>query len=63
MNKLEVAKAVDIHGFLDRLEKVSTVQDYYKINHLTPAQRDAIAIKIASTLLEELAVLGLNIKR
>jgi len=63
LNKTEVAKAVDIHGFLDRLETFSNIQEYYKINHLTPEQRNQLAMKIASSLIDELGSLGLNVSK
>lgn len=61
MKVTDVAKAVDIHAFLDRLEETSDIATYYKINHLTPSQRDQIALAIARTLATELKSMGLRI--
>ncbi|MBU1105251.1 MAG: hypothetical protein KKB51_01185 [Candidatus Riflebacteria bacterium] len=61
MNYTDVAKAIDIHNFLDRLEESSCVQNYYRINHLTPQQRDSLAEKMAASLVSELESMGLNI--
>ena len=61
MKVTDVAKAVDIHGFLDRLEETSDIDSYYRINHLTPDQRDQIALTIARTLATELQSMGLRV--
>ncbi|GAB4271317.1 MAG: hypothetical protein Kow0029_08870 [Candidatus Rifleibacteriota bacterium] len=62
MNTMDIAKAIDIHNFLDRLEEVSDIQNYYRINHLSPDQRDLIARKIAESLTVELQAMGLKIE-
>ena len=61
MNRKDVAKAIDIHKFLDRLEESGNVQDYYVINHLTSDDRNKIALKIADSLMGELKDLGLRV--
>ncbi|HAE37324.1 MAG TPA: hypothetical protein DCG57_01660 [Candidatus Riflebacteria bacterium] len=61
MNHTDVAKAIDIHQFLDRLEESSSIQNYYRINHLTPQQRDLLAVRMAESLVTELESMGLHI--
>jgi hypothetical protein len=61
MNKSDIAKAIDIHNFLDRLEEASDIQNYYRINHLSPDQREKIAAKMAESLHHELVSMGLFI--
>jgi len=61
MNSSDIARAIDIHGFLDRLEKDSCIQNYYKINHLSRQQIDALAERMAESLVSELKAMGLSI--
>ncbi len=61
MNNADIVKAIDIHYFLDKLEHASDIQNYYRINHLSPMQREALAEKMAETLVQELSVMGLRI--
>lgn len=61
MNSTDIVRAIDIHGFLDRLEKNSCIQNYYRINHLSGAQIDALAERMAVSLLSELEAMGLSI--
>ncbi|KAF1082843.1 MAG: hypothetical protein GQF41_0610 [Candidatus Rifleibacterium amylolyticum] len=61
MNSSDVVKAIDIHRFLDRLEEGSTIQNYYRINHLTPQQRDRLAQRMAESLVVELESMGLHV--
>lgn len=63
MNSSDIAKAIDIHNFLDELEKSSDIQNYYRINHLTPSQREEIALNIARSLTRELSSMGLQIEK
>jgi len=62
MTPLDVAKSIDIHSILDNLEKVGTPNDYYKINHTTPGQREMIAHRIAQGVLNELKEIGIAIE-
>jgi hypothetical protein len=61
MKSKDIAKAIDIHNFLDRLEETSCVQNYYRINHLSPQQRDVIAQRMAESLVSELESMGFHI--
>ncbi|MFZ5950959.1 MAG: hypothetical protein ACOYXC_09660 [Candidatus Rifleibacteriota bacterium] len=61
MNNTDIARAIDIHRFLDKLEEASDIQNYYRINHLSPTQREQLAEKMAETLADELIRLGLKI--
>ncbi len=61
MNHTDVVKAIDIHHFLDRLEESSSIQNYYRINHLTPQQRELLAERMAESLVLELESMGLHI--
>ncbi len=61
MNSSDIVRAIDIHSFLDRLEQNSCIQNYYRINHLSPQQIDTLAERMASSLLTELEALGLTI--
>lgn len=61
MNSSDVAKAIDIHRFLDRLEEGNTIQNYYRINHLTPQQRERLALRMAESLVVELESMGLHV--
>lgn len=61
MNNSDIVKAIDIHYFLDKLEEASDIQNYYRINHLSPHQREALAEKMAETLAHELSSMGLRI--
>ncbi|GEM_PF-1224294 len=61
MNNTDIAKAIDIHHFLDKLEEASDIQNYYRINHLSPRQREQLAEKMAETLANELIRLGLKV--
>lgn len=63
MNPTDVVKAIDIHHFLDRLEEGSTIQNYYRINHLTPQQCNLLAQRMAESLVSELQSMGLSIDR
>lgn len=58
---MDIVNAIDIHKFFDRLEEASDVQNYYQINHLSPEQREKIALKMAETLTIELKSMGLHI--
>lgn len=62
MNSTDIVRAIDIHGFLDRLEQNSCIQDYYRINHLSPQQMNSLAERMASSLLAELKSMGLDIE-
>lgn len=62
MNRFDIVKAIDIHRFLDHLEEASDIQNYYRINHLSPTQRDQIAIRMAESLTVELRSMGLSIE-
>jgi hypothetical protein len=61
MKSSDIARAIDIHAFLDRLEENSCVQNYYKINHLSPEQIETIAQRMAESLAHELKAMGLQI--
>lgn len=61
MNSTDVARAIDIHHFLDRLEEGNTIQNYYRINHLTPQQCDLLARRMAESLVSELQSMGLSV--
>lgn len=61
MNSTDIVKAIDIHGFLDRLEKDSCIQNYYRINHLSSHQIDKLAERMAESLILELESMGLTI--
>mgnify|MGYP001021409973 CR=1 FL=1 len=61
MNSTDIVKAIDIHGFLDRLEKDSCIQNYYRINHLSSRQIDKLAERMAESLILELESMGLTI--
>ncbi len=61
MDSSDIVKAIDIHSFLDRLEEASDIQNYYRINHLSPAQRAQIAAKMAEALQDQLTSMGLRI--
>lgn len=61
MNSTDIVRAIDIHGFLDRLEKDSCIQNYYRINHLSRYQIDKLAECMAETLISELEAMGLTI--
>lgn len=63
MKNTDIARAIDIHRFLDNLEEKSDIQNYYRINHLSPHQRDLIAEKMAEVLANELINFGLQIDR
>ncbi len=63
MNRTEVAKAFDIHRFIDKLEEVSDIQDYYRLNHLSVEQREELSLKIADSLLDHLEAMGLKIEK
>ena len=61
MNNVDIVRAIDIHNFLDRLEEASDIQNYYRINHLSPSQRDQLAVRMAESLTHELKSMGLSI--
>ena len=61
MKSADIVRAIDIHHFLDRLEEASDIQNYYRINHLSPHQREALAEKMAESLVHELCLMGLRI--
>lgn len=61
MNSTDIATAIDIHSFLDRLEQKSCIQNYYRINHLSPQQMETLAQKMAESLVKELEGMGLHI--
>jgi hypothetical protein len=61
MNSSDIVQAIDIHRFLDNLEEASDIQNYYRINHLSPNQREQIAERMAEALTSELSSLGLRI--
>jgi len=61
MKSTDIVRAIDIQSFLDRLEQKSCVQNYYRINHLSPEQMEIIAQKMAESLLSELQKMGLRI--
>lgn len=62
MKPADIAKAIDIHSFLDRLEERSCIQNYYRINHLSPQQIETLAQCMAESLAHELKSMGLQIE-
>lgn len=61
MTHSDILEAIDIHRLLDRLERVGTIQDYYKLNHITPEQRRRIVERLAEALVPELQSIGIRI--
>ncbi|MDD2998604.1 MAG: hypothetical protein EOM80_07730 [Erysipelotrichia bacterium] len=61
MNSTDIARAIDIHSFLDRLEQTSGIENYYRINHLSGHQIETLAQRMAESLVSELEAMGLNI--
>lgn len=61
MKPTDIARAIDIHSFLDRLEHQSCIQNYYRINHLSPQQMETLAQCMAESLTSELKAMGLMI--
>ncbi|MDD3147479.1 MAG: hypothetical protein PHD82_09265 [Candidatus Riflebacteria bacterium] len=62
MNSTDIVRAIDIHAFLDKLEKESCIQNYYRINHLSGQQISTLAERMAASLLQELEAMGLSIE-
>lgn len=60
MNATDIARAIDIHGFLDRLEQTTCIEDYYRLNHLSKQQIETLAQRMAESLLSELESMGLG---
>lgn len=61
MKSTDIVRAIDIQSFLDRLEQESCIQNYYRINHLSPQQMETLACRMAESLVTELQNMGLHI--
>lgn len=62
MNSTDIARAIDIHNFLDRLEETSGIENYYRINHLSHQQIETLAQRMAESLVSELEAMGLSVE-
>ncbi len=62
MTRQEIAAAIDVQALIDRLEKVGTVADYYRLNHTSPEERQRLADRLALALAQELEELGVKVE-